>query len=391
MTSERIKSLLVAVFSIFSIAFLNPAIAGGGETDSTKKEEKFNATEVIFGHILDGHEYHFMDIYKKGKKHPVTIPLPVILYSPQRGLTTFMSSKFHHGHDPHKGYRLLTEEYLAEMTKEGIDVKKEGLNAGKIIPVSADGKWDRTTKVFDVSITRNVVQMFLALFILVWIMLVVAKRYKRGEGVNSAPKGVQNLIEPIITFVRDEVAKPNLGRKYEQYLPYILTIFFFILINNLFGLIPGSANVTGNIAFTLILGVISFIVILFSSNKHYWGHILNPPDVPGWVKIILVPVEILSVFIKPFALIIRLFANMVAGHIIIICLISLIFIFAGLNVYAGWGTSIFSIAFTIFIYFIEILVAFIQAFIFAMLTAVFVGQAFEGGHDDHHHEEAVKI
>lgn len=391
MTSGRIKSLLVAVFSIFSIAFLNPAIAGGGGTDSTKKEEKFNATEVIFGHILDGHEYHFMDIYKDGKKHPVTIPLPVILYSPQRGLTTFMSSKFHHGHDPHKGYRLLTEEYLAEMTKEGIDVKKEGLNAGKIIPVSADGKWDRTTKVYDVSITRNVVQMFLALFILVWIMLVVAKRYKRGEGVNSAPKGVQNLIEPIITFVRDEVAKPNLGRKYEQYLPYILTIFFFILINNLFGLIPGSANVTGNIAFTLILGVISFIVILFSSNKHYWGHILNPPDVPGWVKVILVPVEILSVFIKPFALIIRLFANMVAGHIIIICLISLIFIFAGLNVYAGWGTSIFSIAFTIFIYFIEILVAFIQAFIFAMLTAVFVGQAFEGGHDDHHHEEAVKI
>jgi F-type H+-transporting ATPase subunit a len=391
MTYGRIKSLLVAVFSIFSIAFLNPAIAGGGETDSTKKEEKFNATEVIFGHILDGHEYHFMDIYKDGKKHPVTIPLPVILYSPQRGLTTFMSSKFHHGHDPHKGYRLLTEEYLAEMTKEGIDVKKEGLNAGKIIPVSADGKWDRTTKVYDVSITRNVVQMFLALFILVWIMLVVAKRYKRGEGVNSAPKGVQNLIEPIITFVRDEVAKPNLGRKYEQYLPYILTIFFFILINNLFGLIPGSANVTGNIAFTLILGVISFIVILFSSNKHYWGHILNPPDVPGWVKVILVPVEILSVFIKPFALIIRLFANMVAGHIIIICLISLIFIFAGLNVYAGWGTSIFSIAFTIFIYFIEILVAFIQAFIFAMLTAVFVGQAFEGGHDDHHHEEAVKI
>lgn len=391
MTSGRIKSLLVAVFSIFSIAFLNPAIAGGGETDSTKKEEKFNATEVIFGHILDGHEYHFMDIYKKGKKHPVTIPLPVILYSPQRGLTTFMSSKFHHGHDAHKGYRLLTEEYLAEMTKEGIDVKKEGLNVGKIIPVSADDKWDRTTKVYDVSITRNVVQMFLALFILVWIMLVVAKRYKRGEGVNSAPKGVQNLIEPIITFVRDEVAKPNLGRKYEQYLPYILTIFFFILINNLFGLIPGSANVTGNIAFTLILGVISFIVILFSSNKHYWGHILNPPDVPGWVKVILVPVEILSVFIKPFALIIRLFANMVAGHIIIICLISLIFIFAGLNVYAGWGTSIFSIAFTIFIYFIEILVAFIQAFIFAMLTAVFVGQAFEGGHDDHHHEEAVKI
>ncbi len=364
-------------------------MAGEGGSDSTQKKEKFNATEVIFGHILDGHEFHFLDLISNGEKHPVTIPLPIILYSPQRGWTSFMSSKFHHGHEPHKGYRLLTEEYLQEMTKEGIDVKKEGLNVGKIIPLTADGKWDRSISVYDVSITRNVVQMILALSILVWIMIVIAKRYQKGEGVTSAPKGVQNLLEPVITFVRDEVAVPNLGNRYEKYLPYILTVFFFILINNLFGLIPGSANVTGNIAVTVVLGLISFVVILFSSNKHYWGHIINPPGVPGWVKVILVPVEILSVFIKPFALIIRLFANMVAGHIIIICLISLIFIFAGLNIYAGWGTSIFSIAFTVFIYFIEILVAFIQAFIFSMLTAVFVGQAFEGGHDDHHQERTV--
>jgi len=393
MTFRRFKSLLVAVFSVFSLFIFTPAQAGGGETDSTSKKEGFNATEVIFGHILDAHEFHFLDIYKDGKKHPVTIPLPVILYSPQRGLTSFMSSKFHHGHDPYKGYFLLTEHSLAEMEKEGIDVKKEGLNPGQIIPVTAEGKWDRSIKVYDISLTRNVVQMILALAILVWIMIVIARRYSRGEGVNTAPKGVQNLIEPIITFVRDEVAKPNLGNKYEKYLPYILTIFFFILINNIFGLIPGTANVTGNIAFTVVLGLISFVVILFSSNKHYWGHIINPPGVPGWVKVILVPVEILSVFIKPFALIIRLFANMVAGHIIIICLISLIFIFAGLNVYAGWGTSVFSIAFTIFIYFIEILVAFIQAFIFSMLTAVFVGQAFETGHghDDHHQDDAVIV
>lgn len=393
MTSGRFKSLLVAVFSVFFVFTFTPAIAGGGEGDSTKKKEGFNATEVIFGHILDAHEFHFLDIYKNGKKHPVTIPLPVILYSPQRGLTTFMSSKFHHGEHDHAGYRILTESNLAEMAeKEKIDVKKEGLNPGKIIPVTADGKWDRSVKVYDVSLTRNVVQMILALSILVWIMLVIARRYKRGEGVNTAPKGIQNLLEPIIVFVRDEVAKPNLGKKYEKYLPYLLTVFFFILINNIFGLIPGTANVTGNIAFTVVLGLISFVVILFSSNKHYWGHIINPPGMPVGVKLILIPVEILSVFIKPFALIIRLFANMVAGHIIIICLISLIFIFAGLNVYAGWGTSVFSIAFTIFIYFIEILVAFIQAFIFSMLTAVFVGQAFETGHshDEHHHNDAVK-
>ncbi|NOT51951.1 MAG: F0F1 ATP synthase subunit A [Chitinophagaceae bacterium] len=396
MTLGRFKSLLVAVFSVFSLLIFTPAHAGHGDADTAAKKEGFNATEVIFGHILDAHEFHFFDIIKKdGTKKPVTIPLPVILYSPQRGFTSFMSSRFHHGEHDHAGYRILTEANIAKMVAAGeADAKKDGLHPGKIIPVTTDGKWDRSVKVYDVSLTRNVVQMILALSILVWIMLVIAKRYRRGEGVNTAPKGVQNLIEPVITFVRDEVAKPNLGNKYEKYLPYILTVFFFILINNIFGLIPGTANVTGNIAFTVVLGLISFVVILFSSNKHYWGHIINPPGVPGWVKVILVPVEILSVFIKPFALIIRLFANMVAGHIIIICLISLIFIFAGLNVYAGWGTSVFSIAFTIFIYFIEILVAFIQAFIFSMLTAVFVGQAFETGHhggDAHEHDDAVIV
>jgi F-type H+-transporting ATPase subunit a len=394
MTLGRSKSLLVAVFSLFFIFSFTPVMAGEGDTDSTQKKEEFNAAEVIFGHILDGHEFHFLDIIKKnGDKEPVTIPLPIILYSPQRGWTSFMSSKFHHGHVTHNGYRLLTDEYLGEMmAKEGVDPEKEGLNAGKIIPVTADGKWDRSVEVYDVSITRNVVQLILVLTTLVWIMLVIARRYKRGEGVTTAPRGVQNLIEPIITFVRDEVAKPNLGTKYEKYLPYLLTVFFFILINNIFGLIPGSANVTGNIAVTAVLGLISFVVILFSSNKHYWLHIINPPGMPAGVKIILIPVEILNVFIKPFALIIRLFANMVGGHIIVICLISLIFIFAGMNVYVGWGSSVFSIAFTVFIYFIEILVAFIQAFIFAMLTAVFIGQAFEGGHDDKdHHEEPVIV
>jgi F-type H+-transporting ATPase subunit a len=281
---------------------------------------------------------------------------------------------------------------MDELEKDGVEVKQLGFFPGRVIPVTADGKYDPSVSVYDVSLTRNVVQMLLALTLLVWIMIAIAKRYKRGEGVKTAPKGMQNLIEPIITFVRDEVAKPNLGHKYEKYLPYLLTVFFFILINNLFGLIPGSANVTGNIAVTVVLGLISFVVILFSSNRHYWGHIINPPGMPIGVKAILIPVEILSVFIKPFALIIRLFANMVAGHIIIICLVSLIFIFAGLNVYAGWGTSIFSIAFTVFIYFIEILVAFIQAFIFSMLTAVFVGQAFEGSHDDvDHHEDPVIV
>ena len=216
----------------------------------------------------------------------------------------------------------------------------------------------------------------------------IAKKYQKGEGVTSAPSGWQSLIEPVITFIRDDVAKVNLGKSYQKYMPYLLTIFFFILINSIFGLIPGLANVSGNIAFTAVLGIVSFIVIMFSSKKHYWKHIFWPP-VPHGVKPIVIPVEIIGIFTKPFALIIRLFANMVAGHIIILSFISLIFIFGAMNKGIGWSVSPFSILFTVFIYLIEILVAFIQAFIFTNLTAVFIGQTLEDGHDSHGHEEPL--
>ena len=387
----RSKSLLVAGFSLFCLVFSFPAGAqeghqNPGQAGEPKKAKLFDANEVIFGHIMDAHEFHFLSYGSKENPKHVTLSLPVILYSPQRGLTSFSSSKFHHGHEAYKGYMVLTEHNREEL---GLDPKKYFV--GSIVPVTADGKFDSSVKVYDISLTRNVVQMILALAVLVWIMLAVARRYKKGEGVQTAPKGMQNAVETVVNFVKDEVAKPSLGHKYPKYLPFLLTVFFFILINNIFGLIPGSANVTGNIAFTLILSVISFVVILFSSNKHYWGHIFWPP-VPHGIKIILIPVEIIGVFTKPFALMIRLFANMVAGHILIICLISLIFILGALNQYAGIGFSPVSIAFTVFIYFIEILVAFLQAFIFTMLSAVFIGQAFEGGHDDvDHHEDAVIV
>lgn len=348
MLSKSIKSLLALVFSLILTVSANKAFASGEPEKGG--EEKLNMKEVIFGHIMDGHEFHFFG---------ASVPLPVLLYSPQKGFSFFMSSKFEHGHHEVDGYNLVN---------------------GKVVPV------DAAVKVYDFSLTRNVVQMILALVLLLWIMISIAKKYKQGQGVTSAPKGMQAVIEPVVTFVRDEVARPNLGEKANKYLPYLLTIFFFILINNIFGLIPGSANVTGNIAFTLVLGVISFIVTLASSNKHYWAHIFNPPGVPLGVKFILVPVEFLSMFLKPFSLIIRLFANMVAGHIIIICLISLIFIFGEkMGAGAGWGASPLSLAFTIFIYFIEVLVAFLQAFIFTTLTAVLVGSAIEG---DHSHGDA---
>lgn len=376
MARRTVKLLLVATFSLFAIAFSAPLLAqdtlhheegteGHAAGGHEEKKEGFNAAEVIFGHILDNHEFHFTEYHdSEGKLHHVSIPLPIILYSKERGLTAFMSSKFEHGETAYNGYKIEEE---------------------KIVAVKEDGSVEEAVKVYDLSLTRNVVQMMIALAFLTWLMVSIANAYKKGLGVTTAPKGKQNLLEPVITFVRDEVAKPNLGHKYEKYLPYLLTTFFFILINNIFGLIPGTANVTGNIAFTVVLGLISFVVIIFSTNKHFWGHIFNPPGVPGFVKPILVLVEFLGVFIKPFALIIRLFANMVAGHIIIICLISLIFIFGQMNATAGWGTTPVAIGFTVFIYMIEVLVAFLQAFIFTNLTAVFIGAAFEG----EHHEEAA--
>ncbi|WP_243745583.1 F0F1 ATP synthase subunit A [Segetibacter sp. 3557_3] len=324
-------------------------------------EEKIDAAKVIMEHIMDNHEFHIADV----SGHPISLPLPIILYSPQRGFDAFMSSKFEHGHAQYRGYKMEHDH---------------------IMPVKADGTVDESVQVYDFSLTRNVVQMFIAVLLLVVLMLNIAKKYRKN-GSNVAPSGFQNAIEPVITFVRDEVGKPNLGHKYEKYMPYLLTIFFFILINNLVGLIPGSANVTGNISFTLVLAFISMIVILFSTNGHFWGHIFWPPGVPIFVKVILIPVEFAGVFIKPIALMIRLFANMVAGHIVIICFISLIFIFGAMSKVAGIGFSPVSLAFTVFIYFIEILVAFIQAFIFTNLTAVFIGQAFETGHGHDEHAD----
>lgn len=365
MVVRCIKPLLVAVFSLFfvlsgTVAFSQHE-AENHHAPAASAEEmkpaKLDAAEVIMDHIMDNHEFHLADV----GGHPVSLALPVILYSPQRGFTSFMSSHFEHGHATYMGYKMEHDH---------------------ILPVAPDGNVDESVQVYDFSLTRNVVQMFIAVILLIVIMLGVAGKYRK-TGSHTAPSGFQNAVEPVITFVRDEVGKPNLGHKYERYMPYLLTVFFFILINNLVGLIPGSANVTGNIAFTMVLAVISLIVILFSTNGHFWGHIFWPPGVPFLVKLILIPVELAGVFIKPAALMIRLFANMVAGHIVIICFISLIFIFGAMNTVAGVGFSPVSLAFTIFIYFIELLVAFIQAFIFTNLTAVFIGQTFESGHGDH--------
>ena len=390
MLSNSFKSTLVAVFSVTCLLFSSVSFAQGehapGSEENKPEAPKINPSKIILEHVSDAHEFHFFTL----GKHPVSIPLPVILYSPAKGWSVFMSSQFKHGEDVYDGYRLLNEEYVEE---NKLDEKI--YKPGKIFAVDAAGKPDVSAKVYDLSLGRNAVQVIISALLLIWIMNGIAGKYRKGQGVKTAPSGFQNAVEPVITFVRDEVGKSNLGNKYEKYMPFLLTVFFFILINNLIGLLPGTANVTGNIAFTAVLGIISFVVILFSANKHYWGHIANPP-VPLGVKPIMIPVEIMGIFTKPFTLIIRLFANMISGHIIILSFICLIFIFGAMNTALGWGTSPFFVALAVFIYLIEILVAFIQAFIFANLTAVFIGQAFEGSHDDHghgdgHHDDAVIV
>lgn len=374
MGSNGLKSFIIAAFSLIFAVSANTVFAQHDETPAMAEttgheahatEEKFNPGEAILHHIADSHEWHFFSLKKSdGSAFHGTLPLPVIVYSPQRGFNMFMSSAFHHGEEVHNGYKLEHD---------------------KIVAVDANGNLDESVKVYDFSMTKNVVQMIIALVVLVLLLTSIAKKYKTGQGVTSAPKGFQNAVEPVITFVRDDIAKPNLGPKYQKYLPYLLTIFFFILINNIFGLLPGAANVTGNIAFTAMMGLISFLVILFSTNKHYWQHIFWFPGVPVPVKLLMLPVELLGVFTKPFALIIRLFANMTAGHIIILSFVSLIFIFTEMSKTAGIAFTPVSIAFAVFIYLIEILVAFIQAYIFTNLTAVFIGGAI----GDHHYEEDV--
>ncbi len=341
------------------------SFSASANEEKTKEEGKFNATEVIFGHIRDSHYWHLFDI----NGEPVAMPLPVIIYDNQKGFSIFSASHFHHGHEAYNGYMIDPKNQMKEKI---------------ILESPAEGQ-----KIYDFSITKNVLSMLISVVIMIWLMTGAASKYKKN-GVMKAPSGFQNALEPVITFIRDEVAKPNLGNKYMSYMPLILTVFFFIWINNLLGLLPGGANFVGNITVTACLALVSFVVMMANSNKHFWSHLLNPPGIPFAIKCLLVLIEIMSLIIKPVALMIRLFANILAGHIVIICIISMIFIFGALSKFAGWGFMPVSLAFTMFMFLLELMVAAIQAFIFANLTAVFIGQAIEegNGHEEHHAHEA---
>jgi len=248
----------------------------------------------------------------------------------------------------------------------------------KVVDVKGNLDEAASKKVMDFSITRNVACMFMAIAILLVVFLSVSGSYKKRVG--KAPKGLQSFLEPVILFVRDDIAIPNIGMKYKRFMPLLLTIFFFILINNLLGMVPffpGGYNLTGNIAVTAVLSVIIFLVVNLNGNKYYWKHIFMPN--PWWLFFIMIPVEIVGIFTKPIALMIRLFANITAGHILILSLVSLIFIFKTL-----WVSPV-SIVFVVFMDAIELLVAFLQAYIFTLLGSLFIGMAIE----EHHHEQEV--
>ncbi len=326
-------------------------------------EATFNPVPVIMHHIADAHDWH---LWGEGE-NSVTIPLPVILWD--NGLQVFMSSKFHHNEavvESNGNYYINFHEKIYKTDAQGT------------ITPHVDEKGAvhlQNAKALDFSITKNVASMLLSFVILILVFSAVASNYKKG---NMVPKGIAGFIEPLIIFIRDEVAIPNIGeKKYAKFMPYLLTLFFFIWINNLLGLLPGAANVTGNIAVTFVLALIALIVVNFSGNKGYWGHMLWMPGVPVPVKLILAPIELVGIITKPFALMIRLFANITAGHIIIMSLISLIFIFQSAFMSAG------SIPLALFIYCLELLVAALQAFVFTMLVSLFIGTAV-AEHDDHH-------
>ena len=338
------------------LLFLLP-VTGSQAFAASGGQEPFDAPKVIFEHLKDAYEWHITTI---GDKH-ISIPLPVIVYSERAGWQLFSSSVFHEG-----------EEY------NGFYLSRHGDNEGKVVERNAAGNEQRP--LLDISITKNVLAIFLNGALLCIIMLLTSRWYRKRGDSNAAPRGFVGAMEAIVTMVIDDVIKPNIGEKWARFTPYLLTVFFFILLSNLMGLIPifpGGANVTGNIAVTLALALCTFVAVNVFGNKEYWKEILWP-DVPTWLKfpLPLMPfIELFGIFVKPFALTVRLFANIFAGHTAILVFICLIFITMSVNKYLGGAMTVISVFFTVFMNILELLVAFIQAFVFTMLSAVFIGLA----------------
>lgn len=372
--------------------------------------EEFDISETLFHHVLESHNWHIVDIPAGDDQYiSVSIPLPWILYHSERGLEVFFLT----GHEPDeinrkaldRGYLWLHEKlHPVDPTVEvlGPDGQPrseftddlEQNEAGEYVPTSTthaviEGPQDRlyavdeSVTLLDFSISKTPLQMIIVGLVMLWVFTSVAQSYRHRAG--QAPKGAQSLFEPIILFVRDDIARTYLHDKYLKFTPYLLTLFFFIWFANLFGLTPLNSNISGNISVTAALAVLSFLITNANGTKDYWQHIFWFPGVPLGVKLIMLPVEIVGMFTKPFSLTIRLFANIAGGHFMVLSLICLIFLMSngGENVAGALGILPLSIFFTLFILTLEMLVAVLQAYVFTLLTAVFIGQALES-HDDHH-------
>lgn len=323
-------------FFLVLLMILGVVVSAFSQADhQAENGEDLNVSDLIIHHVLDDHVWHFAD--------GAVLNLPIIVYSAEKGLDIFSSANFYdeeHNVVPYKGYVLDHNKIYLEGTER---------------------------KVLDLSITKNVAMLFINAALMLLVFVGVANAYKRNRG--RAPRGLASFFEPVILFVRDEIAKPNIGPRYERYFPYLLTLFFFILFGNLLGLIPGAGNLTGNIAVTLTLALMTFIVTNLSGNRAYWGHIFWTPGLPLVLRPIIFMVELIGVFTKPISLLIRLFVAITAGHIVLLSLITLTFVFA--SYWVGLGSTLI----VLFISLIEILVAAIQAYVFTLFSALYIGQA----------------
>ena len=349
------RTLFLTLIAFFLGFFLvsDSLFASEEPTNGEEQHEPFKPGKFIIDHVTDKYEWHVIGPHEGG----LSIPLPMILYSKENGLDIFLSDKLEGGASYH-GYKLSHEGHL-----------------------ETEGEFS----FYDFSITKAVTGILITSFLILLIFISVARTYARREGM--APKGFQSLIEPLIIFVRDDIAKQSIGEKhYKRFLPLLLTLFFFIWISNFIGLIPSFPGVMGNISVTFTLAFIVLIITLFIGNKHYWQHILWMPGVPAWVKIfLLTPIEIIGVVQRPFVLMIRIFANIAAGHIVILSFVCLIFVFGSKSDAGGWGFSPVSMAFALFMNAMELLVAFLQAFVFTLLTAMYIGSCLEEPHHAEHH------
>lgn len=346
------RRIFIYLFFIFLILeFPTPVQA------ASKERPPVDAREVILGHLKDSYHWHFLDI---GEKH-ISLPLPVIVRSRERGWFVFLSSCLE-GSGQYKGF----------------SIAAEGRSKGKIVEVDANGNQARP---FDISITKNVVSLFFTCLLLIFLVLNLAKWYSKRENEghpDAVPTGVRGIMEWVIMSINDGVIKKCVGKDYKRYAPYLLTAFFFIFLNNLLGLVPifpAGANLTGNIAVTMVMAICTMIAVNVFGNREYWKEILWP-DVPIFMKVplpIMQVIEFFGILTKPMALMIRLFANIFAGHIIILALTSLVFLTVAMGPAINASMSVVSVLFSVFMMVLELLVAFIQAYVFTMLSAIFIG------------------